>query len=159
MAINWNKNTIRWFRDASEYTGYNREMAKLILERIGSRGTLCDIGCGAAQIDFELAPHIDRITCVDLSQTAISGVDEEIKSRGVENITTVCADATTLNERFDTVLMLFCGEDYFYEKCFPLATERMIFTIVPRTALTGAFGQSPFLSVMHRITPIGSPST
>ena len=50
MRIVWNGRSWRWFESASAYTQYSHQMAELLLERIPQRGTLCDIGCGAALI-------------------------------------------------------------------------------------------------------------
>ena len=56
MKIVWNEQSVQWFRRASDYTGYSRNLAKLLLEDLPQGGTLCDMGCGSALVDFELAP-------------------------------------------------------------------------------------------------------
>ena len=88
MKIRWNDNTTRWFQEASEYTGYNRILSKLLMEQIPHRGTLCDIGCGAALIDYEFAKEFEQVTCVDVSQEAIDFVNKIIDTNHISNSTT-----------------------------------------------------------------------
>lgn len=126
MSIVWNEQSAVWFRDASEYTGYNRELAKLLLEHIPLRTTLCDVGCGAGLIDFELAPFFDEITCVDVSPEAISAVSEGIRERETRNIKAVCADGLRLTGQWGTVIALFHGGGEFLPKYLALAKDRLI---------------------------------
>ncbi len=137
MKIVWNDNTIRWFHEASSYTGYNRTLSQILLKHIPHRGTLCDMGCGAALIDFELAPHFEQITCVDISSSAIASVDAVIQDRCISNINTVCMDGTTFTGSFDTVIAIFHGGPNVYEHYYPLAKEQLI--IVTHLGKCGTF--------------------
>ncbi len=127
MYIEWNNNTVRWFADASEYTGFNRKLAGIILDHIGSRRTLADLGCGAGLIDIELAPYIGQITCVDIDEYAVNSVKELAARHGIGNITAVHADAAALEGKWDTVIALFHGRlETFLEKYFDMAGETFI---------------------------------
>lgn len=118
--ITWNEQSDRWFRNASEYTGYNRELSGLLLEYLPEGGTLCDMGCGNAMVDLELAPHFEEVTCVDISAEAVSAAAEEAARRGISNLKTVNADGRTLGGAWDCVTALFHGGaeafDWYYEK-------------------------------------------
>ncbi len=138
MRIVWNEQSTQWFRDASRYTGYNRELKKLLLERIPHRGSLCDIGCGAGLIDLELAPCFDSITCVDISPAALSSLEADIREQGISNITVLCADGETLMGQWDTVLALFHGGRNACEKYFRLMRKQLI--LVTHSSLRGSFG-------------------
>lgn len=124
--IQWNRQSLQWFADASEYTGYNKKLAEILLRQIPCRGTLCDLGCGAGLIDFELAPHIGQITCVDISPEAVNAVAEGARQRGISNISARCMDAEKLAGQWDTVLALFHGGADFYTRYRHLAKDRLI---------------------------------
>lgn len=126
MRIVWNEQSVSWFRSASEYTGYNKKLAALLLEHIPSRKTLCDLGCGAGLIDLELAPHFERITCVDISREAVESVEKIVRERGIGNISTICSDAGQLDNQWDTVIALFHGGSEAVSKYLRLATDRLI---------------------------------
>lgn len=137
MKIVWNKNTIRWFSEASEYTGYNRALSKILMEQIPHRGTICDMGCGAALIDYELAPHFEQITCVDISGEAIASVEKNIAEKNLSNMTAICTDGTTFSGSFDTVIALFHGGPNIYNNYYHLAKEQLI--IVTHLGKCGTF--------------------
>lgn len=141
MRIQWNEQSIRWFRNASRFTGYNRELKKLLLKQIPQRGTLCDLGCGAGLIDLELAPEFDRITCVDISEEALSSLEEAAREQGVSNLDILCADAETLDGQWDTVLALFHGGSEACGKYFRLMGQQLI--LVTHSSLHGSFGPKP----------------
>ncbi|MGN1004671.1 MAG: class I SAM-dependent methyltransferase [Oscillospiraceae bacterium] len=126
MQIVWNEQSIRWFHNASEYTGYNKKFARELLKYIPRGGSLCDIGCGAGLIDFELAPCLAQITCVDISPEAIRAVEHHARRLGLNNISTLCMDASGLEGEWDTVMALFHGGKDVFSKYFQLAKEQLI---------------------------------
>lgn len=138
MRIVWNEQSTRWFHDASRYTGYNRELKKLLLPLIPGRGTLCDIGCGAGLIDLELAPQFGRITCVDISPAALESLQADIQELGIPNIDVLCADGEALTGQWDTVIALFHGGRDACGKYLRLAREQLI--LVTHSSLRGSFG-------------------
>ncbi len=138
MYIKWNDQSIKWFENASEYTGYNRKLAEMLKKYIPFGSSLCDIGCGAGLLDFEMADHCSRITCVDVSPEAIAAVQSGALLRGISNMDTVCADCSTLESSWDTVTALFFGGSQFYEKYFRLAKQQFI--ILVHKTRKGKFG-------------------
>lgn len=138
MVIVWNEQSVRWFRNASEYTGYNRKLAQLLLEHIPSRKTLCDMGCGAALIDFELAKFIEQVTCIDISPVVIDAVSQQVREQKIGNLTPRCMDASTATGEWETVTALFHGGGNVVEKYLPLAKDQLI--LVTHGSLVGSFG-------------------
>lgn len=138
MMIVWNERSIRWFQNASRFTAYNEKLAKLLLAHIRSRNTLCDIGCGAALIDFELAPYIGQITCIDLSPVVIQAVEQQKSKHHVNNITAKCMDGFQAQGEWETVMALFHGGGNVVESYLPLAKEQLI--LVTHASLKGGFG-------------------
>lgn len=138
MYIRWSDQSLRWFENASEYTGYNRELATKLKKYIPRGGTLCDIGCGAGLFDFEMADWCRTITCVDIAPEAVNGVQKGVLARGIYNITAVCADAAALEGTWDTVTALFFGGSHFVERYFPLARVQLV--IVTHAERKGNFG-------------------
>ena len=138
MHIVWNEQSVRWFHNASEYTGYNKKLAEVLLKSITRRGSLCDLGCGAGLIDFELAPHMERITCVDISPEAIRAVEHHARRLGLNNISALCMDASALEGEWDTVMALFHGGKDVFSKYFQLAKEQLI--LAAHGTLQGNFG-------------------
>jgi len=126
MKIVWSEQSIRWFQRASDYTGYSRELAKLLLEALPRGGTLCDMGCGSALIDYELAPRFREITCVDISDTVIRSVQEEVARRGIANITAVASDGRAVDGLWDAVIALFHDGSDLFERYFDKARDTLI---------------------------------
>lgn len=137
MKIVWNEQSIRWFHNASEYTGYNKKLAGILLKHIPPGSSLCDVGCGAGLIDFELAPYLSHITCVDVSPQAIRGVERHARLRGLSNISTVCMDASGLKGEWDTVMALFHGGEDVVLKYLRLAGRQLI--LAAHGTLKGSF--------------------
>lgn len=134
MFIDWNnEKTFKWFLSAVEYTGYTDKMAKLLLERLPSGGTLYDLGCGMGLIDLKLHPHFSSITCVDVSESSIKWLESEICRRNIKNITPVCTDAHLLSEPKDCVMALFHSNAYDVLKYYlPLVKDTLVLVTHPR---------------------------
>lgn len=138
MQIVWNEQAVRWFHNASEYTGYNQKLAEVLLQYISRRESLCDIGCGAGLIDLALAPHVEHITCVDISPEAIRAVENHACRLGRSNISTLCMDASGLEGEWDTVMALFHGGPGVVSKYLRLAKKQLI--LAAHGTLKGNFG-------------------
>lgn len=138
MRIVWNRQTVDWFRHASEYTGYNRALREILCAHIPPDTTLCDVGCGAGLIDMELASHCRHITCVDVDACAVEAVKEEATRRNVSNITPICQDGAKLVGEWDTVLALFHGGSCWMQHYFSHARQRMILAVYDQCR--GSFG-------------------
>lgn len=109
MQIEWGEQTNKWFTRASEYTGFHRQMADILLADISADETVCDLGCGAGMIDFCLCDKVRKITCVDRVPEAISLINDRIAKKQIDNMETICSDIQNLSGNWDTCIMLFVG--------------------------------------------------
>ena len=101
MLFEWNEQTFRWFWDASEYTGYNREMAKLLLPHLAGCETLCD-----------------------------ANVRRRAEEAGMVNLRTICADGLAAEGRWDGVMALFHGDvENMGENYLEKADRRLILVV------------------------------
>jgi len=48
-----------------------------------------DLGCGGGHVSYAIAPHLETVTAVDLSNDMLAAVTEAAKARGLANITTL----------------------------------------------------------------------
>ena len=110
MLFGWDEQTIRWFLDASAYTGFHKTLARKIAPYLKPDDTLCDLGCGLGRLDLELAPYVSRLTAVDINETAIELLRRDIGISGRHNMSAECADAGALRGNFDVLLTSFFGE-------------------------------------------------
>jgi len=107
MLIKWNERSLKWFINASEYTGFHLKLSQLLLPHIEPGSTICDLGCGMGLIDLQLAKSAGRITCVDINEIPLRWLEEEAAKRGITNIETIQADSRSLTGPWDTVITLF----------------------------------------------------
>ena len=109
MRLKWDEQGIRWFLDASAYTGYHEKLAGYIVPHLKPGDTLCDAGCGLGRLDLELAPYVSRVTAVDINENAIGVLRQDVAARGLDNVCADVGDAGAMTETFDVVLMSFFG--------------------------------------------------
>ncbi len=127
ILFQWNETAVRWFEEASKYTGFHENLKQLILPNIACRETLVDLGCGAGLIDLALADSIGHITCVDKNEGVIGMLRAGILKRGIGNIEAICQDAETLSGQWDTVLAVFYGRiDESLSKLLSMCRESVI---------------------------------
>ena len=138
MHIKWNDQTVRWFEDAAEYTGYSKKLAQILKKYIPEGETLCDLGCGAGLVDFALADHCSTITCVDISSVAVEHVRRKAAAQGKENINTLCMDASEFTGTWDTVMAIFFGGNQICDDYFHLSRKRFI--LITNAQRKGNFG-------------------
>lgn len=109
MNFDWNLNTIRWYQEANEYSGFFKKLAGMIAPRLEEYSTFCDIGCGLGLIDLELSKSINRITCIDINKPVIEALKKSIKDRNITNIETQVMDCQDINEYWDIIFTSFFG--------------------------------------------------
>ena len=109
MNFQWNENTIRWYQEAEEYTGFYKKVAALIAPTLQGHSTFCDIGCGLGLLDLELSPLIDNITCIDINDLAIQSLRKSIRERNIFNINAQVMDCRCLEGAWNVIHMSFFG--------------------------------------------------
>lgn len=109
MLFDWIGPVIQWYTEASEYTGFSRALAAMLLPKLRGCETLCDIGCGLGLVDFELARSIPHVICADVSPQAIAYIKSRCEAEGVNNLNAVCADGLGLSGSWDAVTAMFHG--------------------------------------------------
>ena len=130
MLFTWNEQTFQWFEDTSEYTGYNRELAKRILPHLKDCQTICDIGCGMALVDFELAKNFAQVDCVDINEAVIQNVRDRAEKNRVSNLQTVLSDGMEQTGIYDGVMALFHGSiETVGERYLSFARKRLILAV------------------------------
>lgn len=120
MRMNWNETTIKYFVDASEYTGFHKKLAEFLKPYIKYNESFCDMGCGLGLIDIYLSKDLDYITCVDINENVINHLEKVIKEKEISNIKCMLKDYKVIDKKFDTILISFFGyEDieYFSRQC------------------------------------------
>jgi len=148
LLINWNEKSIGWFCDASEYTGFNKKLSRLLLQYMERRDSLCDLGCGPGLIDIALAPFIGHITCVDNDAFAVGAARGQALSYGFDNISAVLGDAEKLQGSWQNVIAVFHGTPALYAgKYSSLASD--VFLSVIKTSNTGRIGPEEYRVRKH----------
>lgn len=109
MSFIWNHKKIRWFQEADIYTGFSKNVARLLAPKLAGYTTLCDIGCGLGLIDIELSQSISSITCIDISQEAIEALNKNIAEREIANIEPLLLDFKEIKGSWDVILISFFG--------------------------------------------------
>lgn len=127
MQIKWNIKTVEWFWRASEYTGFHKNLAGILLPMMPHSRSLCDLGCGAGLIDFALCKKIPEITCIDIEPGAVHFVQRRIQNKNITNMRALCEDMHRLSGVWDTVMMVFVGGGAFdIQKQLGLCRDKII---------------------------------
>ena len=110
MRFTWDEQNIEWFLSASVYTGFHKALAEKLLKYIKPGDTLCDVGCGLGRLDLELAPHVKRLTAIDISEIAIGVLRRDAAALGLANIDHRIGDSRELTGDYDVLLLSFFGQ-------------------------------------------------
>ena len=109
MRFTWNERKIRWFLDASAYTGFHKALAQKIIPHLDQGKTLCDLGCGLGRLDLELAAYVCDLTAVDIDENVIDILHRDTAALGIKNLRALTRDVSLLTRGFDVILMSFFG--------------------------------------------------
>ena len=110
IRYSWDEQNIRWFLDASAYTGFHKALARKIAAYMEPGDMLCDAGCGLGRIDLELAPYVSELTAIDICENATGVLRGDAEAAGASNLHVICGDALSLSNTFDVVLLSFFGQ-------------------------------------------------
>ena len=107
MLFSWHDDTIRWYEAADKYTGFYKNLADTLGPMVDGAKAFADLGCGLGLIDLELAPQVESICCVDISEEALSHLRETAARRGISNLEIICCDSFELERTFDVIYLCF----------------------------------------------------
>ena len=88
----WTEDSIRWYKEASLYTGYHKKLAEELKEFLAPQVTLCDLGCGTGLLSMELSDMVWKILAVDRDSAAIDFVRWQTGKRNIRDLTALEAD-------------------------------------------------------------------
>lgn len=108
----WEKDGIRFMKDASVYTSYNRRLAEEISFYVTKESRICDAGCGLGFLSLALAPFVKEVVSVERDLNALAVLQEACQNNGIGTIRPVCGDVMQLAEEecFDAMVFCFFGE-------------------------------------------------
>lgn len=104
----WEKDMVRFMRDASEYGNYNQVLAKMLAPELGAHVHVCDAGCGLGYLSLALAPYAGRVTGVERNPDAAAVLEENCKRYGITNVVSRCGPIETLCPETPYDAMVFC---------------------------------------------------
>lgn len=117
----WSPEKIRWYADACEYSGNNRnqKLAEAILESLPPNPQIGDIGCGIGGLSINLAKKASRVTAVDFNGDALDYFRKIIERDSIKNIDILEGDFKTLEPsalHVDCVVFCMVGDiDFIYQ--------------------------------------------
>ena len=107
----WEKDMVRFMRDASEYGSYNQELANRLSPYLNKEMNICDAGCGLGYLSLALAPYVGTVTGVERHPDAAAVLVENSCALGLDNVISRCGPIeTTLPETpYDAMVFCFFG--------------------------------------------------
>ena len=107
----WEKDMVRFMRDASEYGSYNQELVKRLSPYLNKEMNICDAGCGLGYLSLALAPYVGTVTGVERHPDAAAVLVENSRALGLDNVISRCGPIeTTLPETpYDAMVFCFFG--------------------------------------------------
>ncbi|QQK08593.1 methyltransferase domain-containing protein [Miniphocaeibacter halophilus] len=92
MSFAWTEEKIKLYKRASEFTLFNKGLAKKLIEIIGKERTIYDIGCGLSYLAMSLSEYSKRIYCIDTSKEVLQKLNKIILEKNITNIKTINTD-------------------------------------------------------------------
>ena len=68
----WTDEMIKFYRRAVCNSDYNKKMAELIVEAIGTDREYWDLGCGMSHLSLYMAKYAKKISCVDVEEKVLT---------------------------------------------------------------------------------------
>lgn len=104
----WSDESLRFLKDASEYTRYHDALALRIATRLPPGPRLCDAGCGLGYLSLALAPSCAELTAVDTDARALAVLEANRRRLGITNVSAVLADIHGMRPDPPYDAMVFC---------------------------------------------------
>ena len=104
----WEKDMVRFMRDASEYGTYHQELANRLSPYLNKKMHICDAGCGLGYLSLALAPHVASVTGVERHPDASAVLTENSRRLGIPNVIARCGPIETTRPERPYDAMVFC---------------------------------------------------
>ena len=104
----WEKDMVRFMRDASEYGDYNQRIAGILAQELDGQIHVCDAGCGLGYLSLALAPYAGRVTGVERNPDAAAVLAENAGKLGLTNVRALCGPIEDLTPEIPYDAMVFC---------------------------------------------------
>ena len=104
----WEKDMVRFMRDASEYSTYHQELAKRLSPYLNKEMHICDAGCGLGYLSLELAPYAASVTGVERHPDAAAVLAENSRRLGLSNVISRCGPIAQVPPQTPYDAMVFC---------------------------------------------------
>lgn len=132
MSMRWDRESIRFMRDACENSAYYPELAAWIAERLSPDSYVCDAGCGLGYLAAELAKTARRVTAVDKSAQALSVLEEMRAKRCADNVDVLCGriEDSLPETTYDAMVFCFFGEGHDVLRIARMQCRRDVFMVL-----------------------------
>lgn len=104
----WYEDMIRFQSDASEYGSYHQLLLQNMLPWLDPDMHICDAGSGLGHLALALAPHVRRVTAVELHPDAAGVLEGGCRRLGISNVRSLCGDVEQLPPEMPYDAMVFC---------------------------------------------------
>lgn len=83
----WTDEMIKFYRRAVCNSDYNKKMAELIVDAIGTDREYWDLGCGMSHLSLYIAKYAKKISCVDVEEKVLTYLKEKAEEHNIDNLT------------------------------------------------------------------------
>ena len=105
--MNWTEDSIRWYKQATEYTRYYRHLFQMIQPYLSKDQSVCDLGCGLGYLSTTLAKHVGHVTAIDVADKPINLLKQYVQANKVTNLEVLHKSWTDIEDKYDTVVSSF----------------------------------------------------
>jgi len=125
----WTPPSIKFLRDASEYSDYYEQLAEKIFAYLQQGIRICDAGCGLGYLSLKLAQFSASVTAIDCSEEALEVLSENIHKFDISNISPrfgnifECPPST----RYDAMVFCFFGNT---QESLTIAREQCVGKVI-----------------------------
>ncbi|HVB27410.1 MAG TPA: methyltransferase domain-containing protein [Mycobacteriales bacterium] len=100
----WNRRVGRWHEHVSSTTGFQAVLDEVFRAARPRASDVCvDLGAGTGFLTMALAPEVASVLAVDISPAMTAALDEMVRDRGIQNVSSRVADLTELTLPDDSV--------------------------------------------------------
>lgn len=104
----WDAATLRFMEDAALQTDFYQRVTDWLLMQLSPDAHVCDAGCGLGFLSLALAPHVRRVTAVDVCPEALAVLRRHQTARNLTNLQIQCGDIAAVQPAVPYDAMVFC---------------------------------------------------